>query len=176
MINPWIILGVLIAWIGSLVSVGYWQNGVGEESERVIWQGKENKEIKDANAKILELTYTARDKENKHNVALNDVSKTYQEKLTNVDIEKDKFIAGVRNGTIVLRQPATRSEKAGGSIGSETIASASGRDGEARAELYDTTSEFLLSESARADKIVEQLNACQAVVLEDRRLCGPKPM
>lgn len=172
MINPWVLLGLLIAWIGSMATVGYWQNGVGKESERVVWQARENVELSEANAMIIMLQNKAREDEATHNQVLADISRTYQERINDADIQKDKFIAGVRNGTIVLRQPAPRTEKASGGISSEAIASAIGRDGETNSKLSDETAEFLYTEANRADKIVEQLAACQAIVIEDRKLCN----
>jgi len=50
-----------------------------------------------------------------------------------------------------------------------TSAGTTGRDGETRAELSPDAAEFLIGEASRADKIVEQLNACQAVLVQDRK-------
>lgn len=174
MINPWVILGVVIAWLGSVVSVGYWQNGVGKESERVLWQARENKEVTDSNDFIIRNYAVNLALERQGAQDLNKTSIDLQEKLKNEKAKNDYYVAGVRNGTIILRQPVTRSEKAGGSISSEVIASASGRDGETGAELSRETAEFLLGESERANQIVQQLTACQDVIVKDRKLCGVK--
>lgn len=170
LLNPWTILGIAIAWAGSLVSTGYWQYGVGVDTERVKWQARENVELTEANKTIQTLTDNARKEEQAKNQALNEVSKIYQGKLTDAENEKDKLIAGVRNGTIVLRQPTTIRESASANTASQTSPAASGCNGETGSQLQDEVAEFLLSESVRADKIVQQLEACQAVVLEDRKV------
>ncbi|HYN54412.1 MAG TPA: lysis system i-spanin subunit Rz [Methylotenera sp.] len=172
MINPWTILFIAGGWLLSLFSVGYWMHGVGRDGERVAWQQRENKELVDANTLIISLQTAARNDEHANALALNKISTSYQKELQNADIEKDKFIADVRAGRIVLRQPITRSEKSSGGITAEALAAASGHNGETDAELSRETSEFLYSEATRANKVVEQLTACQAVVIEDRKLCG----
>lgn len=96
--------------------------------------------------------------------ALTTVSAYYQGRIKDVDDDKNRFIAGVRNGTIVLRDPYKASTRAGGGITAEALNPASGRDAEAGCELSAEASEFLYSEASRADKIVEQLGACQGVV------------
>lgn len=104
--------------------------------------------------------------------ALTRVSGYYQERLTDVEQDKNHFIAGVRAGTIKLRDPYRPSSRAGGGITAEAISTASGRDAETGCELSPEASEFLYSEAARADKVVEQLGACQGVVMEYLKFLG----
>lgn len=173
-LNPWIYLGVLLFWLASMAAVGAWQNRTGHKVEEAKWLKKENTELVTANAEIVRLTAEATKNKAKHEEALVAISTDYQKEINDVESEKTKFIVGVRNGSIVLRQPA-RPKSTGESGVSETVASSSGCDGQADTELYPETAEFLSSEAARADKIVLQLDACQQVVIEDRKLCGEKP-
>lgn len=52
---------------------------------------------------------------------------------------------------------------------SSSTASSSSSDGEARVELSKADGEFLIRLSAEADRITEQLNACQSLLEEDRK-------
>ena len=54
MINPWVILGIVLAWGASLAGVGYKAYVAGEESERVEWQ-KRDIAIKEAAAEFTKI-------------------------------------------------------------------------------------------------------------------------
>ncbi|SNR73912.1 Bacteriophage Rz lysis protein [Methylobacillus rhizosphaerae] len=95
--------------------------------------------------------------------ALTKVSGYYQEKITNVEKDKTRFIAGVRNGTIKLRDPYQATGSVGG-ITAAALGATGGLNATAGCELSGEASEFLYSEAARADKIVEQLTACQEAI------------
>ena len=169
MINPWLILGIAVAWLTSLVAVGDWQNNAGHTSERTQWQARENKELTDANALIQSLQATARSKEAESAQNMATVSKNYQEILSSEGVKNEKTINDLRTGIIRLRQPDSTSQSSSGSTTSQTSASSIGCDGQAGSELSNQTAEFLYTEAARADKVVEQLAACQNVVIEDRK-------
>lgn len=168
--NPWIILGLLVAWLGSLTAVGVWQNRSGHAAEHAAWADKQTAELTAANAKILDLTETARAKESLHAVELNNIANDMEEKLKNVELDKDRFIAGVRNGTVRLRDPYPAAVSASADKASPAPAAASRCDGEARTELSGEASEFLYGEAGRADALANQLAACQAVILKDREM------
>lgn len=169
MINPWMILGVVLAWLASLVSVGGWQNHEGKVSERIVWQGKESKELSEANSLIQTLQTSAREKEYQKAEDTAQISKSYQAVLTAEGLKNEKIISDLRNGIIRLRQPSTPSPRTDSNTTSETTPATSGCNGETGSELSAGTSGFLYSKAARADKIVEQLTACQQIVTEDRK-------
>jgi hypothetical protein len=171
--NPWILLGITGAFLVGCTTSFIYGNSVGTDSERIKWKDKESKEIVAANARIMELTGIARLVESKNAEALNEISKDYQEKLNHVSVEKEKFIASVRNGTIKLRIPSN--SKASGSSASTVTTSTSGCDGETTAELPTEVSEFLYGEATRADEITEQLNACQEIIIKDRETLNVPP-
>lgn len=175
MINPWVILGVVAIWLGSLFGVGTWQHSAGVNSERTKWQGKETIELQAANAEIDRLNVSARKLEGQAALAQNEASKKLQEGLKNAEIEKDKFIAGFKSHTIVLREPGTPAPRTDTSAASKPTAPACRCDGTTGGELRDETAIFLFSEAQRANRIVNQLTACQAILLSDRRACNPQP-
>ncbi len=168
--NPYVILGIVGLWFASLFGVGAWQHSAGVNTERLAWTQRDYKALASANLLIKKLQDDADRKDSKHENDLALVSKNYQEKLKNEEANKSKFIADVRNGSIVLRQPM--SKVSSGNTSSKTEPSAGGCDGQAGAELQANVSEFLYSEADRANKVVEQLTACQQIVIKDREQCG----
>ena len=169
MMNPWVILALVVAFVTQGLGAYFYCVDTGETEQDAKWQERENVELKTANAKILELTTKARADEAKAAIAQAAISEDYEGKLKNVQDDKDKFVSDVRAGRIVLRipQPAA-AKRAGGGASSQAAASPGQCDGEARGELPREVTEFLYGEAGRADSIVEQLTACQALVKRDR--------
>jgi len=162
--KPYLILIVAIALAASHGSAFYYG-----------WKYRDNsakaellKEAQALNKEIVSLQQRARKAEAAHAMALQSVSTSYQEKLNEVKRDKDKFVADVRRGAIRLRIPT--SVQASRSSATTTGASACRCDVQAGTELPSAVVEFLYSEASRADEIVEQLTACQAVVIEDRKI------
>jgi hypothetical protein len=166
--NPYAIIAALIIWAASLAGVGYWQNGVGHVEESATWQKKDNAELKEANAKILQLETEARASEQAHSETQHLISTGLQKDLQNAEIQRQKDVADARSGAIRLRDPGAPAVQNCGGGTSETATGTSGRDGQAGAELSANAVEFLLTEADRADAVVRQLTACQAVVDADR--------
>ncbi len=78
---------------------------------------------------------------------------------------KDALIADLKSGNLKLRQQfrcSTTNASAG------TSAASRGSDEAAATQLPGGLEEFLIREAERADKVVNQLTACQAVVQADR--------
>jgi len=166
--NPYAIIVALVIWIASLAGVGYWQNGAGHSAERVAWQAKDNVELAAANAKILQMETDARASEQAHAQTQSDISTDYERKLQDAQTQRQKDIAAARSGALRLRDPGASAQQSCGGSAGQDAASASGRDGAAEPGLSGPAAEFLLSEADRADAIVQQLGACQAVILADR--------
>lgn len=168
MMNPWLLLGALAAFVASVTGAFFYGQNVGAEDERVEWQQRENVELTAANKRIIELTETARAQESEHAVELHAISAKYQEDLQNEKAAADRVISDLRNGSRVLRIPVTRTvETCGGEAGTAP-ASTSGRDGEARADVHPAAAEFLVGLASEADAVVRQLQACQRVIMQDR--------
>lgn len=175
-LNPWVILAAVVALGGALTGTFFYGSSVGEAKAEAKWQKRElainaesEKKIAAANARVL-------DAERKSADSMASVSKAYQEKLLENENAKDRAIARIRAGSVRLRDPAAIGESCRNTLPS-TGPAPSGRDGETRAELPVETvgvlsggaSEFLIGEASRADKIVEQLTSCQAIVEAYRR-------
>lgn len=132
---------------------------------------------KDAEAaaeQIMLLQTRMREIESAHVNALNTVSATYQGKLNEVERDKEKFMRDVRAGRIKLQFAARAPVQASTSAASPAGASTSGCHGQTGTDVPAEVIEFLFGEASRADKIVEQLNACQAIVLQDRKISGAR--
>lgn len=166
--NPYTIIGLLVAWALSLAGVGAWQNTAGHVAERTTWQTRENDQLHTANALIKTLEEGARRTEQAHAEALASISTDYQGRLSNATKQIAADRAAVRNGTLRLRDPGTSGICANTSNVPGLAASTSGRDDGTDGRLSDQTAEFLLTEADRADSIVDQLTACQQVVRADR--------
>lgn len=168
--NPYLIIGLLIAWGASLFGVGYWQNDAGHVSERTTWQTRENTELRDVNAKIKTLEEGNRKAEQQHATALASVSTDYERKLSDANKQRAADVAAVRAGNLRLRDPSATGLRACGSLGVEVGASPGRRDGGTAGELSAEASGFLLDLASDADDVTRQLTACQAVVVKDREL------
>lgn len=175
---PYRVMALVIA-VAILISAVF---TCGWKASTFIWEGKLDKMVlaqtKKANADLLasqirvaSLTRELSRIDGTHADRLHQASENYQKELTHVQDSKDRFVAGVRSGAIVLRLPAARTEQAGGHIPADALAPASRCDGEARGELSAEVTEFLYSEASRADDTVNQLTAAQAVALAQYETC-----
>ncbi len=175
MINPWVIVALGIAWLASLAGVGWWQRHDGAAAEKVVWQERTNTELASANAEILRLENQARAQEAKHAAVMATISKRNLEEKQRVETQHQADVAAVRAGTLVLRDPGAATGEACAGAASPPGTAAGGRDGGAGGQLSGAAAEFLLTEASRADVVARQLAAAQAVIVEDRRLCGAPP-
>lgn len=80
---------------------------------------------------------------------LNEVSKSYQEKLANLEADTSSTLDGLRKSNRVLRVKVSSCETGGATSG--------GRESDGTAELSEETSRFLIGESKRADAWIEAL-------------------
>ena len=173
--NPYVILAVLLTWVGSLVGVGYWQRHDGEISERVTWQAKLQDQTQQANAALQAAQSAARKEEQDHAQQLSDISANYQKELQDASKQHAADVAAIRAGTLRLRDPGARPHACAGGVSQASTAAGrrddqagSGLPGPADGVLSDTAVEFLVSEADRADRLAKQLSACQAVINADR--------
>ena len=93
------------------------------------------------------------------------VSAKYQTTLKEKQREEAAAIDRARTDGLYLN---ARCEDATGAVPS-TSESSSGRHGEARVRLPDATAEALLQLAAEADRVAEQLTACQHFIEEERK-------
>ncbi|WP_051711547.1 lysis system i-spanin subunit Rz [Andreprevotia chitinilytica] len=93
------------------------------------------------------------------------IGNRYQEQLRDETEQRDRVITDLRAGTLRLSVPI---RAAGGQCVSASADTRSGGDGEAHAELQDAAAEFLIHLADEADRIVDQLGACQTIIVDDR--------
>jgi prophage endopeptidase len=162
--NPWVILGGVVIVVSLTAGAYFYGNHVGSVTTTVAWQAREAK----AASRSAEVLQAAQDRaiaaERDNAKKLAEASASYQEKLKEKDREKAAAVASTRRLFVGTVGP----QGCGNPLPS-TGAGAPGRDGETRSELSKPAAEFLIGEASRADKIVEQLTACQAIVAEDRK-------
>lgn len=161
--SPWIILGTVLTALALATGTFFYGRSVGIDKVESVWQAREAKinaemaiAIQAAGAKTLAVERASAER-------IAAVSTTYQRKLKEKDREKATALAiagGLRIGT-------TGPSSCGDTV-SSTGSSPSGRDGETRSRLSQHSAEFLVGEASRADKVVEQLSACQTIIEKDR--------
>lgn len=157
---------VMMTW--ALLAYGNWRFDLGVQAERNSWLSKENAALTEANARIQTLQAQARTQEHVYGEALAIADTLYQEGLQHEKTKFNRVVADLRTGDLRLYVPVARAGDGGGG-GSGAAAAATGeRDGEARAELSGAAAEFLVGLASEANEVVEQLTACQAVVIADR--------
>jgi hypothetical protein len=173
--KPYLILGlVLILATSHFGALMFGRNMANNAAKARLQKETQAKlvQMQELMTENLRLSNEVRAKESAHAAKLASFSKTYQEQLQNVRLEKDKFISSVRAGSVKLYIPKpARSVGDYPTLGQVNV-TASRCDASAEGELPRDVTEFLYGEASRADEIVNQLTACQAVVLEDRRVCG----
>jgi hypothetical protein len=166
-VNPYLILGVLVAWLASLVGVGFWQNRTGHAAERVVWEQRENSELTAANAKIHDLEEQYRTEERRRAQEVADISTKYEKERTDAAAQKARDIAAARAGALRLRIPAA-CESPGGSDAGKAAAGAGERDGGATTQLPREITANLFGLADDCDVVARQLGAAQRVIRSDR--------
>lgn len=122
-----------------------------------------------ANAKIVELQAAAREVERAKAAAVAAVSADYQRRLNDANKQRAADADAIRAGTLRLRDPGAAGVVSSGDRSADTAAPAGGCDGRASGELSGAAAQFLFDLAADADQVAMQLQACQAVIIEDRR-------
>ncbi|WP_035052656.1 lysis system i-spanin subunit Rz [Andreprevotia chitinilytica] len=93
------------------------------------------------------------------------IGNRYQEQLRDETTRRDRLITDLRAGTLRLSVPI---RTASTQCLPATTDTGPGSDGAALAELQDAAAEFLIHLADEADRVVDQLDACQAVIVADR--------
>ena len=140
--NPWVILGVLLALLGSFGS-GYYK-GEQDEYER------QQVEIAALNAK-------ARETEQR----MGEVAQTYAQTLRKANnvakVKEDKLRTDIASGERKLFIPVKAPECA---VSTTADSPASSGNTETRAELDPRTAQSLIDLTSRGDQAIRSLNAC----------------
>ena len=140
--NPWVILGVLLALLGSFGS-GYWKGSSDEEAKQQIEIARLNDQAREIEQRMGEVAQTYAETLRKSN----DVAKAKENKL------RTDIAAGERKLFIPV-QTTCPVPSAG------NAASAAGDSRETRTELDRSVAEALIAITADGDQAIRKLNAC----------------
>lgn len=118
-----------------------------------------------AHASLVEQMRT---KERQHADDMAALDAKYTKELTHERAEADRIIADLRTDVVRVRDEFTCAYGAAQGGAGKAGTSTSLGDGRKAGGLQKPHVEFLLSEAGRADEVVKQLQACQAIVRQDR--------
>lgn len=166
--NPWTIIGALVALI--VVGASSYLKGEhdGENKVKVAELARENTELTASNAKIQELQNAARSLEAKRASETNAIAVQFEKDKKRALDQKDRDHADALAGAIKLRFATTPSETDRGAPCTAGATAGSGNGG-TTAELPRKVTDDLLALANDADAVVVQLTACQAVITSDRK-------
>lgn len=179
--NPWVLLGVLIAWGASLAAAGMWQNDVGHTEQLAADQKREiaelaakNVELAKARAQIEQLNKDKDAIEQRHAAELAITGAEYEAKVQDLEDQGRRDAAAARAGALKLRVAGMCASTPARGAGGQAAASAApaGRDGAADGELPGSVTQDLLDLSHDADQVTDQLAACQRTVLAYYHACS----
>lgn len=167
-LNPYVWLGGLLV-IVLCFGTGYIS---GRQDGQKITAAKYEAAQRKADAQVATTLAAAQDRVNMiqqaSQQAMIEASQTYQKELQNVTRIKNKTISDLRAGAVRLRDTGTRY-----TIGPDPMSNAAtgsgGCNGSPGGQLSIETSEFIVGLAAEADDIVHQLDACQQIIIEDRK-------
>lgn len=155
--NPWLILGVVLAWVASLGVVGVWQNKAGHTAEKVITQAKENAQLVAANKEIERL----RKVEQVGAAQIITIGDDHAQHVAALKAQQARDLANARSGALKLRIPNACSPAIGAG---QVPASTPSGNGAAGTELPAEITGRLFDLANDADRNTLQLTACQQVV------------
>lgn len=165
------VYGYLAIACGAVLAIGgaYFKgHSAGADSVHVAYLQRDTEAAQKSLSKIRELSEAVRSKEQQKAHELAKVSESYQRELAQNEARKNALLDDVVSGRIRL-YVNTRKDGDSGKPAGETTASACRCDGrEEGGFLGQADTAFLVSEASRADQVVKQLGACQAVVRKDR--------
>lgn len=157
-------IGIILAWLGSLVYVGNYQYQAGSIAKNAEWREKENTELKLANKAIVDLRnkLAAAEKEKSEQLVI--AANTYQEKENAAKEIHQKNLSALRANLLRMYDPGTRSEPTNHQSTASTAATTNGSDGAKNTELSREASDFLLDLTYEADEVTRQLGLCQSTI------------
>lgn len=173
---PW------VKWLGALLLVlaiallvyayGEQQYGRGMAAEKARWLARENAELVAANYEIARLSAKKAALEAASERRVAEAASQFLKERRHEQAKTHTVIRDLRNGDVGLWYALASSKDTSACPVPEVGSAASGGDGGTEAELPRAIAEALYLEADRADGIARQLEFCQQVILEDRRLCG----
>ncbi len=129
----------------------------------------ENAKIAALGEKVLALQNQKHELEQKRVKDMADLTIEFNQEIKKNEAKANAVISDVRTGALKLRIPAKVHATVCAGTSTTTGTSASRGDAETSAELSQQSAEFLISQASLADQITEQLSACQAILVADRK-------
>lgn len=166
--NPWMLLGIAILWGLSVVGASTKWASLKVAEVRAEYLERDNQALATANAAIKRLQEEARATEAKRVADMNVIAANYAKGYQDAEARRRADVAAARDGALVLRIPASACGSGGGEAGPPGAAAAGGHD-PAAVELPRAVAADLLSLANDADQVADQLTACQAIILADRK-------
>jgi prophage endopeptidase len=172
-----VLAGLIKVWNSyttALDKKGY-DRGVAETT--AAYTKRDNAQLQAALAAQTQAEARAAKAERDAATAQSTASANYQKGVNDGKAKLAAFIASARAGTVSLHDPGAKpgaSPACGNQTGKAEVAgSATGSDGGATSGLLsESATVFLATEANRADEVVAQLTAAQAVIVSDRVLCN----
>ena len=158
------LIGIILAWIGSLVYVGNYQYQAGSIAKNAEWREKENTELKLANNAIVDLRNKLALAEKEKSAQLAVAATTYQEKENAAKEIHQKNLSALRANLLRMYDPGTSSQPTNSQSTTSTAATTGSGDGAKNTELSREASDFLLDLTYEADEVTRQLGLCQSTI------------
>ena len=166
--KPWLIILAIITLIGTHWMVGKWQRADGFNEASAQFLERDNKALRLANEKIVQLETKLREAEAAKQNIVNKAVVEQEKQRNELKNDTEKRIADLRARLLRMRDPGAgkpadslqTATATGDTIGS---CSAGGS-----AELSAEASEFLLRLTGEADEVASKLQLCQRVLVADR--------
>lgn len=146
--------------------LGAYRHGI--SIERAEWQAKADKAQADAMQQVAEAQEKARHAEQASAIAMANIDAAYLKGRTDAQAESDRTIADLRAGSVSLRQRFTCPPAAPAGGMPKATTGTGQRDAASEGGLRSADAEFLVQLADRADQVTRQLEACQAVIRQDR--------
>jgi hypothetical protein len=142
LLNPWVILGVILALLGSFGS-GYWKGSSDEEAHQQIEISRLNEQAREAEQRLGEVAQTYAETLRKSN----DVAKAKETKLrSDIANGERKLFIPVKATVCPVLTPADTTVTSGNT--------------ETRAELDSGVAQALIDLTSRGDQAIRSLNVC----------------
>jgi len=160
---PVLLLAILVGMLFKAYSFGV-------DVERGRNAIAENAKVAALGERLLKLQNEKRDQEQKRVKDMAELTLKFNQETRKNEIKANAVIADLRAGALRLRIPTKMhpTDCAGGT--SQAGASTSGSNAETTAELSQQSAEFLIGQARLADQVTEQLSACQAILIADRKI------
>ena len=178
MINPYVIVGLLLAWALSLLGYGIKEEQRGERMAQAACTVVKAAELAQAAQTIQQLQTEAREAVERHGNAQVAISTAYQEDIQYVQDQKNAALAAVRAAGRVRVQPASSyTLRPGDCPLPEAAPGTPGDNGSPQSDVHredaspdpgiDTA--VLIGLASECDSITRQLGRAQELIAEDRQ-------